>query len=135
MVKDCIFCKIAKGEIPSYSVYDDNKIKAFLDINPYSKGHLLIIPKKHTKWIWDMDKKDYNYLMEKASFFANVLRKVFDTEWVEEVIAGIGVPHTHIHLLPRGYNDGLGEVPIKPLEPKPSEKEMKEIIERIKSFI
>ena len=45
-----------------------------------------------------MDKKDYLYLMEKASFFANILRKVFDTEWVEEVIAGVGISHVHIHL-------------------------------------
>ena len=63
------------------------------------------------------------------------MRKAFDTKWVEEVIAGIGVEHSHVHLLPRQDDDGLPEVPIKPLEPKPSEKEMKEIAKKIKKSI
>jgi histidine triad (HIT) family protein len=132
MMTDCVFCKIAKGEIPSYKVYEDSNMIAFLDIKPYAIGHVLVIPKKHSAWVWDMNKEEYSKLMEKIHYLANVLRKTFDTEWVEEIIAGIGVSHSHIHLLPRQRNDDLGEIPIKPLKSKPSEKELKEITEKIR---
>jgi len=134
-MKDCIFCKIARKEIKAEIVYEDEDVMAFTDINPYAKGHVLVVPKKHSRWIWDLDKNDYNILMEKAHYLANVLRKAFDTEWVEEVIAGIGVEHTHVHLLPRTRDDGLGEVPCHPLKPKLSDKEMKKIIGKIKSYV
>src|SRR3989344_5626162 len=130
--KECVFCKIARGEIPSTKIYEDKEIIAILDINPYALGHILVIPKKHSKWVWDMSLGDYTKLKQKVYGLANVLRKTFGTEWIEEVIAGIGVQHTHIHLLPRKKEDGLGEVPIKPLNQKPSEKEMKDILEKIK---
>lgn len=130
--KDCIFCKIARGEIPCEKIWEDEKHIAFLDINPYAKGHVLVIPKKHSKWVWDMNLKEYSNLMEKVYFLANSLRKTFNIEWVEEVIAGIGVSHTHIHLMPRKKDDGLGELPIKPI-PKLSEKEMKDIAEKIRN--
>ncbi len=132
MSEDCIFCKIASGEIPSEKVYEDEKVISILDINPYVLGHIMVIPKKHSRWVWDIDIKGYKEITERVHKLANVLRKAFDTEWVEEVIAGIGVSHTHIHLLPRQKNDGLGEVPIKPLKPKPSEKEMKAIADKIR---
>lgn len=130
--EDCVFCKIARGEIPCAKIYEDKEHLAFLDINPFAKGHLLIIPKNHSKWLWDMKINEYIKLKERVHFLANVLRKAFDTDWVEEVIAGIGVQHTHIHLLPRQTDDGLGEVPIRPLRPRPPEKEMEEIAEKIR---
>ena len=133
--KECIFCKIATREIKANIIYEDKDVMAFLDINPYARGHVLVVPKKHSRWIWDLDKNDYSILMEKVHYLANVLRKAFDTEWIEEVIAGIGVEHTHVHLLPRTRDDGLGEVPCHPLEPKLSDKKMKEIAEKIKSAL
>jgi len=134
-MNDCIFCKIAKGEIPSVNVWENEGFFAFLDINPYVKGHVLVIPKKHSEWVWDISDKEYIEYMKHIKYLANILREVFDTKWVEEVIAGIGVSHSHIHLLPRHRNDGLGEVPTKPLSQKPSEREMKEIAEKIRSAI
>lgn len=134
-MKECIFCKITRKEIKSEIVYEDKNVVAFMDINPYAKGHVLVVPKKHSRWIWDMNKNDYNILMEKVHYLANVLKKAFDTEWIEEVIAGIGVEHTHVHLLPRTRDDGLGEVPCHPLQTKPSDKEMKEITDKIKSAL
>jgi histidine triad (HIT) family protein len=128
---DCIFCKIARGEIPSMKIWEDEKHLAILDVNPYVKGHLLVIPKKHSEWIWDIDDKDYIEYMKIVKYLANVLRRAFNTEWVEEVVAGIGISHSHVHLLPRQRDDGLGEVPTKPLSSKPSEKEMREIAEKI----
>jgi histidine triad (HIT) family protein len=133
--KECIFCRIIKGEIPCDKIYEDEDIISFLDINPYVKGHLLIIPKKHSRWIWDMEDEDYANLNRKTKFLANILRKTFSIEWVEEVIAGMGVLHTHIHLLPRFPNDELGEIPTKPLNPKLSKEEIKEIAKKIRNTI
>lgn len=131
--KSCIFCKIISGEIPADKIYEDKDVIAVLDVGPYSLGHTLVIPKKHSRWAWDMSLEDYTKLQQKVYGLAKVLKKTFDIEWVEEVVAGMGVEHTHIHLLPRRPNDGLGEVPIKPLNPKPSEKEMKDILNKIKA--
>ena len=132
MLNDCVFCKIVKGEIPCYKVYEDSNCLAFLDIEPFSKGHLLIIPKKHSDWLWDMKSGDYAHLMEKSLFLAKVLRKTFKTDWVEEVVAGVGVQHTHIHLLPRVKNDNLGILPTEPLNVKLTKEEMIEIVKDIK---
>ena len=132
---DCIFCKIAQGEIPSYKVYEDNDFLAFLDINPFSKGHTLLIPKKHAKWIWDLDENDYSNLMNTVKKIARAMQKKFNTEWIVEGVAGIDVPHAHVHIIPRKIGDGLGAFPNKVLDPKPSEAEMKEIAEGIRKEI
>jgi len=134
-MEDCIFCRIVKGEIPADKLYDDEGVIAILDINPFSLGHILVIPKNHEKWVWDMNDKDYVELMLKTRYLANVLRKAFDVEWVEEVIAGIGVAHVHVHLLPRTENDGLGDLPTKPIHPRPSKEEMSEIADRIRAYL
>jgi len=134
-MSDCIFCKIIRKEIPADVVYEDSNIISFLDINPYSNGHLLVIPKKHSDWLWDMQKEEYVNLMNKVYDISKVLRKSFDTDWIEEIVAGIGVQHTHIHLLPRKRDDGLGEIPKKPLNPKPSIKDMDNICNKIKSLL
>lgn len=131
----CIFCKIAKGEIPSYKVYENDDLLAFLDINPFSRGHILLIPKKHVKWVWDLDEKDYLNLMNAVKKIAKVMQEEFNTEWVVEGIAGIDVPHAHVHIIPRQIGDGLGAFPNKVLDPKPSEAEMKEIAEGLKGKI
>ena len=131
-MKDCIFCKIVKGEIPCYKVYEDENALAFLDINPFSIGHTLIIPKNHSRWVWDIEKNEYKKLMEKVHYIANMLRKTFNTEWVEEIIMGIGVEHVHIHLLPRKLGDGLGEIPTHPLKVKPEKEQLQDIANKIK---
>jgi histidine triad (HIT) family protein len=106
-MEDCIFCKIAKGEIPSYKVYEDDSVLAFLDINPDVVGHTLVIPKKHVRWVWDLEDADYTDLMLKVKTVALAISKSFDTEWVTEDIVGLDVPHVHIHIMPRKIGDGL----------------------------
>lgn len=133
--EDCVFCKIASGEIPCYKIYETGEVVAFLDINPYAKGHVLVIPKNHSDWVWDMNLKEYDVLTKEVFYLACVLKKAFQTDWVEQVIAGIGVQHSHIHLMPRKKDDGLEIVPTKPILPEPTEKEMKEICEKIKSCL
>ena len=61
----CIFCKIVQGKIPSYKIWEDEKVFVFLDINPYALGHTLVIPKKHFRWLWDMENEEYEHLMNK----------------------------------------------------------------------
>lgn len=132
---DCVFCKIIAGEISCYKIYETKSTLAFLDINPYCIGHMLVIPKNHTRWLWDMNSGDYKNLMNEVFYLASVLRKAFNTDWVEEVVAGIGVPHTHIHLMPRKKNDGLEIVPTKPITPAPTENDLIKISEQIKGCL
>ena len=70
---DCIFCKILNGEIPSYKIYEDDMIMAFLDINPYAPGHTLVIPKEHTLDITTIDKETLHHLMDKARDIAKLV--------------------------------------------------------------
>lgn len=132
---DCIFCKIAKGEIQSHKVYEDKDFFAFLDINPFTKGHTLVVPKKHAKWVWDLNEKDYSNLMSVAKRIAKAMQRRFNTEWIVEGIAGINVSHAHVHIIPRQIGDGLGAFPNKILDPKPSDQEMKDIAESISKEI
>ena len=74
-MEDCIFCKIARKEIPSSIVYEDKDVIAFLDINPFSIGHTLVVPKKHSRWIWDIDDKNYALFNERIKFIAKKLQK------------------------------------------------------------
>jgi histidine triad (HIT) family protein len=105
-MEDCIFCKISKEEIASYKVYEDGNFFAFLDINPRNKGHTLVIPKEHRRWVWDVDNVgDY---MEVCKVIAIAIKNTFETDNVSCAILGEEVPHAHIHLIPRFPKDGHG---------------------------
>lgn len=71
---DCVFCKIIAGEIPSYTIYEDDIVKCFLDINPDSNGHTLIIPKKHIKDLTDMDQDTWNHILKIAQMLKKKIR-------------------------------------------------------------
>jgi len=135
IMDDCIFCKIVSGEVPSEKVYESENVFAFLDMAPFVKGHLLAVPKKHSRWLWDMSDEDYSVFMNDVRKLAEVLKRAFNTDWVEMVVAGMGVEHTHVHLLPRRDDDGLPELPNVPLDPKPSREETSETVKRIKDTI
>jgi histidine triad (HIT) family protein len=135
MENNCVFCKIAKGEIPSYKLYENNEVLAFLDITPYAKGHTLVIPKKHSRWVWDIHEEEYTSFMLEIKKVAEILKKAFNTDCVQQVIAGFGVPHTHIHLFPRTKDDGLPEIPKERLLPKLSDQKMQEITEKIRKYV
>lgn len=113
---DCIFCKIIKGEVPSYTIFEDETSVAFLDINPFVKGHTLVIPKKHSRWIWDSGEDEYVELMKSVKLVAEKLKKAYETDWIQVVVAGQDICHTHVHLLPRKKNDGYPAIPIKPIK-------------------
>ena len=95
---DCIFCKIIKGEIPSYKVYEDDNFLAFLDINPLSPGHTQVIPKKHYQFVWDVPNVgEYFEVVRKV---AQAHKKAFNQEFVFSRVAGTEIPHAHIWVFP-----------------------------------
>lgn len=109
---DCVFCRIIAGKLPCHKVYEDEKFISFMDINPVSEGHVLVLPKKHFATLLDVDP-------ETAAAYLPVVRKV-----AERVCSALGVKdfnvlnangklaqqsenHVHYHIVPRRPNDGL----------------------------
>lgn len=130
---DCIFCKIAKGEIEDYDIYEDEDFLAFLDVNPVNPGHTLVIPKNHARWIWDVE--NFGEYLEFTKKIAKALQKAMETEWVVMGVAGNDVQHAHIHLVPRFDNDGHGGF-VKPENIKKiPQEEMKKIQNKIKNLL
>ncbi len=95
-----IFSRIAAGEIPSYKVAADDKHFAFLDINPMTPGHTLVIPRREVDYLFDLSKEEYEELMEFARMVALKLKKVIPCRRVGVAVLGMEVPHAHIHLVP-----------------------------------
>lgn len=110
---NCIFCKIIAGEIPSTKVYEDDEVLAFLDITQTTKGHTLLVPKKHYRNLLTMTGEESAQLFTKVPNIANKLIKNLGAKGMNilqnnEEIAGQTVFHTHIHLIPRyAENDGF----------------------------
>lgn len=94
-----IFSKIVAGEIPCYKVYEDEKTLAFLDINPESKGHTLVIPKVEVDKIYELSDEDYYALWATVKKVAARLEEVSGRRTLMKVI-GTDVPHAHVHLMP-----------------------------------
>ncbi len=95
-----IFSRIAAGEIPSYKVAADDKHFAFLDINPMTPGHTLVIPRREVDYLFDLSKEEYEELMEFARMVALKLKKAIPCRRVGVAVLGMEVPHAHIHLVP-----------------------------------
>ena len=99
-MEDSIFTKIIKGEIPCHKIYEDEKTIAFLDIHPQTPGHTLVVPKAQVDHIWDLDDEEYGHLMRTVKRVGQRLRQFTDRKRVGVIVAGYGVPHTHVHLIP-----------------------------------
>lgn len=104
-MNDCIFCKIINGDIPCYKIYEDEKVLAFLDISPLSKGHTLVVPKNHSENIFDITEEDLCYIMKVIKKISSNIRNIYSPEGI--VIrqnngekAGQSVFHTHFHIKP-----------------------------------
>ena len=93
-----IFTKIINGEIPCYKIYEDDKTFAFLDINPESKGHTLVVPKNEVDKIYDLPDEDYQALMATVKKLSKNMEQKLGTRTLLKVI-GTDVPHAHVHLL------------------------------------
>jgi histidine triad (HIT) family protein len=95
-----IFTRIINGEIPSYKVAEDERYYAFLDINPLAEGHTLVIPKKETDYIFDIEDEEYQGLFLFAKKVATAMRKVIPCERIGIAVVGLEISHAHIHLVP-----------------------------------
>ena len=96
-----IFTRIAKGEIPSFKVAEDDNYYAFLDINPMAKGHTLVIPKNvENDYIFNLDPETYAGLCQFARKVAIAIKAAIPCQRVGVAVLGMEVPHTHIHLVP-----------------------------------
>lgn len=108
-MSDCLFCKIIDGSIPSYTVYEDDKIKVFLDINPNNDGHLLVIPKEHKANLYEMDNDTLIYMLniirEKLKPILSDKLNIDGLTISQNNDYGQEVKHFHIHVIPRYKND------------------------------
>lgn len=108
---ECIFCKILNGEIPSYKLYEDDKILAFLDITQGTKGHTLVIPKTHVSNIYEIKEDLSGYIHSKIPMIARALKQTFNPIGLN-IINNNEKPlqsvfHYHVHLIPRYDDDGV----------------------------
>jgi histidine triad (HIT) family protein len=130
-MENCIFCKIVKKEIPCEKVFETEKFLAFLDAYPVTDGHLLIIPKKHAAWMQDADDETISGIFKLAKKLMHAIKNGVGCDYVQVSVGGTDVPHFHVHLIPRYFNDGFSKFPTRKFD---SEK-AKEIIEKITSSI
>jgi histidine triad (HIT) family protein len=101
-MNDCIFCKIVAGEIPSYKIYEDEKYLVFLDVFPKTTAQMLVIPKQHVEWVWDVPNLGEYY--EVVGKVARHVREISGAP-VRQMVYGFQVPHAHIQLRPGRQND------------------------------
>ena len=127
-----IFSKIVNNEIPSFKVAEDENYLAFLDAFPLSYGHVLVIPKKETDYIFDLDSDKYLGLWNFSQKVAKAMDKIISCERIGVAVIGLEVPHAHIHLVP--LHD-VSDINFERPKLKFQDSEMKEIANLIKSAI
>ena len=130
---DCIFCKIANGEIPSKTLYEDEKFRVILDLGPAARGHALILPKEHAENLYDLPEETASGAFMLAKKMAAQMEKKLHCDGLNLVqnnglAAGQTVFHFHIHLIPRYQNDGQ-RIGWKAGEP--SQEELEEVRKQI----
>lgn len=133
-MEDCLFCKLVKGEIPSYKVYEDENAVAFLDIHPSAPGHTMVIHKKHGLTLLDYTQEELGQLMNAVQKVDQKIVKALGTQLITIGINQFeegGVPHLHIHLIPRWKNDGGGI--IQTTVKNPPKESLDELKEKIKN--
>lgn len=128
----CIFCKIAAGEIPSNCLYEDELVKVILDLEPASKGHALIIPKKHATDLFTLDEETKAHVLSVASKVGMAIKKSLNADGINLLqnngeAAGQTVMHFHMHIVPRYEGDGLKLFPSNTSTPEELQ-EIKELI-------
>lgn len=132
-MENCIFCKIANGEIPSNTLYEDDDFRVILDIEPATKGHALILPKKHFANLYEIDDERASKVLLVAKQMATKMQKALNCDGLNVVqnngvAAGQTVFHFHMHLVPRYEQDDAGlDMPNK----KAADYDLKEVAAKI----
>ena len=123
-----IFSKVVSGEIPSYKIAEDDNYLAFLDVFPLVEGHTLVIPKKETDYIFDMNSEEYKGLWEFAQQVGIKLKSKIECERIGVAVIGLEVPHAHIHLVPI---NNVSDIDFSKPKLEVPDTRMKEILEHI----
>lgn len=115
MSEDCIFCGIVAGDVPSYTVYEDDNVQAFLDANPLARGHTLVVPKEHYPRVAAMPGDTGRAVFDALRRLAPAVEAAVEADATTIGIndgeaAGQEIPHVHGHLVPREVNDGTGAI-------------------------
>src|SRR3989344_7285820 len=129
MNSNCVFCKIIEGKIPSEKIYEDENYLAFLDVNPINPGHTLVIPKKHSDYLFDLNDEDYKKLMLTAKKIAKIIKDKLKPKRVGLAVEGFFVPHVHVHLVPLNKGNELNPERAK----SSSKEELEKIAKKIRS--
>jgi len=108
-----IFTKIIRGEIPSHRVYEDERTYAFLDINPRSPGHTLVVPKAEVDELFDLPAEDFGALWASVGAVGEAIKRSLGCDRVFVMVIGIDVPHAHVHLIPSTVS--LADLPMPPV--------------------
>lgn len=125
-----IFSKIVAGEIPAYKIAETEQYLAFLDVFPLAKGHVLVIPKKETDYIFDLENDEYNGLWAFAKEISKAIGAAIPCKRVGVAVIGLEVPHAHIHLIPL---QNVEDINFSRPKLKLEEKEFLDIQESIKA--
>jgi histidine triad (HIT) family protein len=110
-MSDCVFCKIIKGEIPSFKVFEDDTVLAIADINPISRGHVLIIPKRHIENMWEATEEELVTVMRTAKKLVHAIKDAINPDGLAVLqlngkAVNQVVMHYHFHLIPRSKDEG-----------------------------
>lgn len=100
---DCLFCRIAAGELPANKLYEDANVLAFLDLHPVREGHALVIPKAHHVWFEDLPVDLATRITSCAQALARAMKRLYGVPRVGMVYTGIHVPHAHAHVVPMSH--------------------------------
>ena len=125
-----IFTKIINGEIPTYKIAENDKFLAFLDVFPLVHGHVLVVPKKETDYIFDIDDTDLAEMIIFAKKVAKAIKLAVPCKRIGVSVIGLEVPHAHIHLVPMNTADDVNFTRPKI---KPTQEELSGMAEKIKS--
>lgn len=123
-----IFSRIIQGEIPCYKIAENDRFFAFLDINPLSKGHTLVVPKHETDYIFNLDDEELGQMMVFAKHVAAAIEKAIPCKRIAVAVIGLEVPHAHIHLVPISNE---GDLDFKKEHLKLTQEEFVEVRDRI----
>lgn len=129
----CIFCQIVAGEIPAYKVYEDEKIFAFLDIEPVQPGHILVLPKKHVANIEEVTEAELTALIIAVKKMGRLLKdklgyEAYNIHQNNGPLAGQSVLHLHFHLIPRLPGDDLNHWPAREYAPGEADEILKKLV-------
>jgi len=127
-----VFSKIVNGEIPSYKICENDKFYSFLDINPMSEGHVLVIPKQEVDYLFDLEDNTLAEMVIYAKKVAQAIKRAIPCERVGMMVVGMEVPHAHIHLIPINKESDMN---LSNPKLKPTQTDFEIVAEKIRNNI